>query len=234
MLFRCQSAWLLALLLVGCATRQPSVSSIPSVTLPCDPSPEPPKKFGINCALKVKGGTLEELHQAMKGAQTCFGVKVEPLGLRLFDIPQAGLAFDTARQELQVRLNNSLCAKQQVALTGAVARVAISSLDCVLFFDVDTKSGVARQQARFEVDYVLSATLGPPFSEWHDLALQINDQSADWSEFIGDGLKFDWLPRTIKIKITGTDADGRRLTADCSTKNQTLSTLLQVPVREAE
>ncbi|MCX7009612.1 MAG: hypothetical protein NTY53_20605 [Kiritimatiellaeota bacterium] len=227
MLLRLQRAAMVLLLAAfGCATRPPPTSALP-ITPPCNSEPTQPKKFNINCALKVKGGTLAELQRSMAAAQTCLTVKVEPMGFRIFDIAQTRLTFDAAKQELQVRLNDTVCAKQHAALTGAVARVAVCALDCFHFFDVDTTTGVARQQERYDVDYVLEAKPGQPFSEWSKVSLQINDKPADWEDFIGEGVKFDWLPPVVKIKIEGTDANGQRQKVEISFKNATLHTLLR-------
>ena len=224
-------SWVAALLVLacGCATRTPPLP--PPAPAPAAKPPRgivltPPKQFDIHCALKVKGGMLEELQRSMAAVQTCLEVTVEPMGFRFFELPQTHLVFDAAKQELQVLLDKTVCAKQHEALTGAVARVAVSELDCIHFFDVDTATGIARQQERYEVDYVLSAKDGAPFNTWRNLALEVNGKPADWEDFVGDGLKFDWLPPVIKIKITGLDADGQKMKVEISCKNATLQTLI--------
>ncbi len=208
------------LLLPGCAT-QPSA---PETTARKLGQPQA-QEFCIICAMHVKGGKLENLQRALTAAQTCLTIDVEPMGFRLFDLPQAGLAYETAKQELQVQLNGAVCARQHAQLTGAVARVGVCSLDCFHFFDVDTATGVGRHQARYEVDYVLSAKPGPPFSTWRDIRLLVNDKPADWANFTGRGLHFDWLPPTVKITIEGTDAAGHRVRELRSSSNETLQAL---------
>ena len=208
------------LLLSGCST-QPMAPG----TAPCSLGPTRPREFCIICAMHVKGRTLEDLQRALAAAQTCLTIDVEPLGFRLFDLPQAGLAYDAAKEELQVLLNGATCARQHARLTGAVARVGICALDCFHFFDVDTATGIARRQARYEVDYVLSAKPGPPFDTWRDIRLLINEKPADWAGFTGRGLRFDWLPPTVKVTIEGTDAAGHRMREERSSVNETLQAL---------
>lgn len=207
----------------GCATRSPPAVP-PAVTLRSI-TLQQPQQFGVICAMTVKGGTLADLQLAMAAAQACITVEVEPLGFRLFDVPQAGLSYDAVRRELQVQLNGTVLARQHVKLTGAKARVAVCALDCFHFFDVDTATGVARQQERYEVDYVLTARLGLPYTAWRDVSVQVNGQPADWEDFIGAGLRFDWLPPEVTVTIEGTDAQGRRVKAVCSSRNETLRAL---------
>ena len=124
-----------------------------------------------------------------------------------------------------MRFNGTVCARARVKLTGAVARVAVCTLDCFHFFDVDTVTGVARQQERYKVDYTLSARPGQPISAWRNVSLQVNDKPADWEDFLGEGLRFDWLPPVVTIKIEGDDAAGRHRKVDYSSANETLRAL---------
>ena len=156
---------------------------------------------------QVKGdGPL--LNDALKDTVATVSIKVEPHGLRLFDLKEAGLAYDPKAQPLCATLNGQRCGAPVKAVLKQPARIAVRTLDCYYIFKVDPQTGQAVQEARYELDYELRLKPEALPRGWTDLTVQVNDKTYDLAA-AQKGIPFDYLPEKLTVIVRGTDADGQ-------------------------
>jgi tetratricopeptide (TPR) repeat protein len=161
--------------------------------------------------VEVRGqvkGDRPRLDDALKNTVATVAIHVEPHGLRLFDLQEAGLAYDPKTQTLCATLNGQRCSAPVKAALEQPARIAVRQLDCFYIFKVDPQTGQTEKEARFELDYVLRLKAEALPKGWTDLTVQVNDKAYEWAA-AQKGIPFDFLPEKLTVIVRGTDADGQ-------------------------
>lgn len=161
----------------------------------------------VEVRARVKQGAAL-LNDALKNTVATISIHVEPHGLRLFDLKEAGLAYEPKEQTLCATLNGQKCSAPVKTVLDQPARIAVRQLDYFYIFQVDPQTGQTEKGARFELDYELRLKAEALPRDWTDLTVQVNDKAYELAE-AQKGLPFDYLPAKLIITVRGTDADGK-------------------------
>lgn len=162
----------------------------------------------VEVRARVKDGHDDNLQRALRDTVATITISVQPRELRLFDLPQATLAFDPQKQELCATLNGQRCSPPVKAALEQPARIAVRTLDCYYIFKVDPQTGQTEKEARFELDYELRLKAEALPKGWTDLTVQINNKAYEFAA-AQKGIPFDFLPEKLTVIVRGTDADGQ-------------------------
>jgi tetratricopeptide (TPR) repeat protein len=151
----------------------------------------------------VKEDKAKEMGEALAGVEATLTVRVQPHGMRLFDLDVAGLRWDREKKQILPLLNGQPCSDPVAFQPSAKrARVALRALDCIYIYEIDTETGAAKKLARYEKDYTVTIKPGPSIRLQRNVRMTLNGEPADWREFLG-GRPFDFLPATFKITLEG-------------------------------
>jgi tetratricopeptide (TPR) repeat protein len=161
----------------------------------------------LGMTLIVKDDKLTEFRRALGSVQASFTMNVQPRGLRLFDVAPVKLKYDPAKKHLLALLGkNPCCDPIPFTPERETARVAIHSLDCCYIFEVDSRTGEAKKQARFEGDYRLQVRAGIKLAA-AAVTATINGERYDWGALL-DGHRFDYLPEALDVALDGKRRSG--------------------------
>lgn len=162
----------------------------------------------------VKGDRARALNDMRAGADVTMAMKVQPHGIRLFEVAPATVQYDAERREFVVLLNGAPAGPGVPgALKEGRTRVAVGALDMQYLFEIDPETGVAEKRDAFELDYILRIEPAPSIQTWKTQGLDLNGAAHTWAE-LREGVAFDFLPEKIELELRGVTPEGeeRRLT----------------------
>ena len=166
-------------------------------------------------AVVVKDDKGDDLRRDVAAAAGSLSMNVQPQGLRLFDDVPITLRYDPAKKEIEALLGQSRCGKPaslDLSAAGAEARVAVTSLDRIYIFAVNTATGEMKETARYEKDYVLTFKPGTRLLALSDAQVKIHGKRYGWDE-LQKGVTLDQLPKELDVMVEGTTPAGRRITS---------------------
>ena len=166
----------------------------------------------VSIDIRVKDGKDKELRGELAKVAGTLNMRVMPPGLRIFDVAPAALKYDPEKKQIAVMLNDVRCSDTvPFEVKGAVARIAVNTLDCCYIFEIEAATGKATKLARFEKDYVIKFVPGAGLAALAHVAAKINGENYSWSKLL-EGVEFDHLPEIMKVSVEGTTPNGKRIT----------------------
>lgn len=162
----------------------------------------------------VKNDRAKALNDMRAGADVIMSMRVQPYGIRLFEVAPATVQYDAERGEFAVLLNGERAGPGVPgALKEGRARVAVCTLDMQYLFEIDTGTGVSEKRDAFELDYVLRIEPAPSIQTWKSPGLDLNGAPHTWAA-LREGVPFDFLPEKIELELRGVTPGGeeRKLT----------------------
>lgn len=166
------------------------------------------REVSLSIKAVVKDGRQKELVKALVSSTASIVMKTEPLGIRLMDLKECRLAYDTKAETVSILLGGSeACKPRPCPLGGKKTRIAIIELDCVHIIEIDPDSGEVKKLDRFEKDYEIKVTLGERLSGCKGLDLRIGDKTYPWKDLI-EGTRVDYLPPVLELQMEGPVENG--------------------------
>ena len=181
--------------------------------LEMDPRLDPKPERALRVAVKAefRGGQVEDMALAMAGVEASFVVRVNPDGLRLFDIAPVTIKYDAAGKRLLLELYGSPLAQlKPFTAKGGKSRFDVRCGDCNYVFELDKAGGDAGKVARTDTDY--DVTLRPLswMAKLEDVRVCINGRFYTW-QALQEGVKMDTLPDSLRVEMEGRRPSGKRL-----------------------
>lgn len=171
----------------------------------------------------VKDNKRKELKEALTSAAATLSARILPLGVRLLDLEQCAVTYDSGKKEMAFLLNGTPSTTPlKLDMKGRKANIAIITLDCIYIYEVDPSSEQVRKLSRFEMDYRVKLELGKALRDYRGPGIKVGDKEYSVEELL-KGVVLDYLPEAFEIRLEGTPLSG---------KPETLE--LKVPVEDAE
>ncbi len=170
--------------------------------------------LALQVTMQVKDGREQELEAARRTAQGTLSIHVQPAGFRLLDLKECRLEYRRETEEIAVLLHDAPAGKAHPCPLGTKpARLLVTSLDCVYLFEVDPVAGTVTPAGRFEYDYEIRITADERLRAFQGRDIKIGEQTVTWAE-LQAGVKVDFLPPFLEIRLEGPGANGERAQMD--------------------
>jgi tetratricopeptide (TPR) repeat protein len=156
----------------------------------------------------VKDDRAKALNDMRAGADAIMSMRVQPHGIRLFEVAPATVQYDAEHKEFVVLLNGERAGPGvSGALKEGKTRVAVGTLDMQYLFEIDSETGASEKRDTFELDYVLRIEPAPSIQAWKTPGLDLNGAPHTWAE-LREGVPFDFLPEKIELEVRGMTPEG--------------------------
>jgi hypothetical protein len=172
---------------------------------------QPERSLEVNIRAVLEDGELADFQKAMQAAVVKYGLKIQPLGLRIGDMRGAfSVRYDPETQTAGFYVNESLCERPvPLVFKEDSVTVAVEQLDTVYFYRVDRAGGKAVLTERYSFDYELVVVADDTLKNYESPGFEVGAKTYSWPA-LQEGVRLDWLPDRFEIELEGVSRQGRK------------------------